>query len=129
MKSKKRKIGDMGENIFVKHLVKHNYKILDRNYSKKWGEIDIIAIKDKVLHFIEVKSVSVRYTLSDISDNYEPEENVHPWKLKRLSRAIQTYLAEKKIDDDAEWQVDVAAIFLDFRTKKARIRVTEDIGL
>ena len=129
MKSEKRKIGDIGESIFVKHLVKHNYRILDRNYSKKWGEIDIIAIKDKVLHFIEVKTVSVRYTLSDISDNYEPEENVHPWKLKRLSRAIQTYLAEKKIDDDAEWQVDVAAVFLDFRTKKARIRVTEDIGL
>ena len=129
MKSKKRKIGDIGENIFVKHLVKHSYRILDRNYSKKWGEIDIVAIKDKVLHFIEVKTVSVRYTLSDISDNYEPEENVHLWKLKRLSRAIQTYLAEKKVDDNAEWQVDVAAIFLDFRTKKAKIRITEDIGL
>ena len=129
MPSEKRKVGDIGENFCVKHLVKHGYAILDRNYLKKWGEIDIVAKKGGVIHFIEVKTVS-HETLSNLSwEDYNPEENVHPWKLKRLSRAIQTYLLDKDIDDETEWQVDIAAVFLDFGAKKARIRITEDVGL
>lgn len=136
--TEKQKIGEIGENIAVKHLAKHKYKILDRNYRKKWGEIDIIAKKNKVLYFIEVKSVSCetwKYNQIDVSRetslsyDYQPEENVHPWKLKRLSRAIQTYLIEKKVSDETEWQVDVMAVFIDFSRKKAKIRTTEDIKL
>ena len=56
MPSEKRKIGDLGENLCVKHLVKHGFKILDRNYQKKWGEIDIVAKKSGIIHFIEVKT-------------------------------------------------------------------------
>ena len=129
MISEKRKIGDIGENLCVKHLVKHGFKIIDRNYLKKWGEIDIVAKKDDVIHFIEVKTVSHETFPNLFLESYDPEENVHPWKLKRLSRAIQTYILDKNIDDDTEWQVDVSAVFLDFSTKKAKIRITEDIGL
>ena len=45
----------------MKHLVKHSFKILDRNYRKKWGEIDIVAKKDNILHFIEVKTIQCSY--------------------------------------------------------------------
>lgn len=129
MPSEKRKIGDIGEDYCVKHFVKHRFKILDRNYLKKWGEIDIVAKKDNAIHFIEVKTKELQSSTWNALDNYDPEENVHPWKLKRLSRAIQTYLIEKDIDDDTEWQVDIAAVFLDFEAKRAKIRITEDIGL
>lgn len=117
----KQHIGEIGENISVKHLVKHYFQILDRNYRKKWGEIDIIAEKDNIIHFIEVKTVSC--------ETAQPEENVHSWKQKRLGRAIRTYLAEKKISEEKEWQVDVMAVFLDFKTHRAKIRITEDILL
>jgi len=130
MPSEKRKLGDIGEGILVKHVVKHGYSILDRNYLKKWGEIDVVAEKDNILHFFEVKSVSYETLCQHgVLTNYDPEENVHPWKLKRLSRAIQTYLLENDIDDDKEWQVDIAAVFIDFKAKKAKIRITEDVGL
>ena len=128
MPSDKRKLGDICETIAVKHLVKHKYKILGRNYLKKWGEIDIIA-KDSVsrphtIHFIEVKGkVSRESTIS----SYRPEENVHPWKLKRLWRAIQTWLAENKVPDDVEWQIDVMAVILDEVRRKAKIRWTKNI--
>ncbi len=112
----------MGEGIACEFLVKHGYEILDRNYRKKWGEIDIAAQKEGKLHFIEVKTVS-RETA------YRPEENVHPWKLKRLFRVIQTYLLDKNIPDKVEWQLDVAAITLDFKTKTAKIRITENVIL
>jgi putative endonuclease len=118
----KQKIGNLGEEIGCRFLMKHGFSIKDRNYRKKWGEIDIIAEKDSLLHFIEVKSVS-RVT------NYNPEENVHPWKQKRLARAVQTYLLEKKIPEETEWQIDIMAIFLDFKIGKAKIRMTENVIL
>ena len=47
MKSKKRTIGDFGEEIALKYLEKKGYQILDRNFLKHYGEIDIIAIKNE----------------------------------------------------------------------------------
>ena len=49
--SEKQKIGELGENIAVKFLVKQGFFILDRNYTKKWGEIDIVAEKNNKLIF------------------------------------------------------------------------------
>ena len=97
-------------------LVKRGFKVLDRNYSKKWGEIDIVAEKDKILRFIEVKTV-----VSYETCKYRPEENVHYQKLKRLSRVIQTYLLDKKVSYETEWQIDVLAVFLDLGNKKGQI--------
>ena len=141
--SKTQKIGEIGENIAKRFLVKHDFLILDRNYTKKWGEIDIVAEKDNKIHFIEVKSVS-RKTLEDVlqepseqlelsnqagTSNYRPEDNMHPWKLKRLSRTIQTYLLSQEIPDEKEWQVDLLVVFLDLERKKAKIKVVKDIIL
>src|SRR3989344_5563593 len=100
--SETQKTGEIGENIAVKFLVKQGFLIRERNYTKKWGEIDIIAEKNEKLFFVEVKSVS-RETLADVShealDQYHPEDNMHPWKLKRLARTIQTYLLSNKVPE------------------------------
>ncbi|MDP2788676.1 MAG: YraN family protein [bacterium] len=129
--SETQKIGEIGENVAVKFLVKHGFSILDRNYTKKWGEIDVIAEKGSKLYFIEVKSVS-RPGLQDVAretDDPRPEDNMHPWKLKRLSRTIQTYLLSKNVPDEREWQVDLLVVFLDIEAKKARVKVVSDIIL
>ena len=136
--SETQKIGEIGENIAVRFLVKHGFSILDRNYTKKWGEIDIVAEKTNKLHFIEVKSVSREtlntfipksYNDSDERYQHRPEDNMHPWKLKRLSRTIQTYLLSKKIPDEKEWQVDLLVVYLCQKEKKARVKVVSDIIL
>ena len=136
--SETQKVGEIGENIAVKFLVKHGFSILDRNYTKKWGEIDIIAEKSNKLYFIEVKSVSretlntfipISYNDSDERYQHRPEDNMHPWKLKRLSRTIQTYLLSKKIPDEKEWQVDLLVVYLCQKEKKARVKVVSDIIL
>jgi Holliday junction resolvase-like predicted endonuclease len=106
--------------------------ILDRNYTKKWGEIDVIAEKANRLYFIEVKSVSkpnLDIVTHETLDQYHPEDNMHPWKLKRMSRTIQTYLLSKKIPDEKEWQVDLLVVFLDINGKKAKIKMVKDIIL
>ena len=130
--SEKQKIGEIGENIAVKFLVKHNFTILDRNYTKKWGEIDIVAEKQNKLYFVEVKSVScetLNNVIYDKTDEYRPEDNMHPWKMKRISRTIQTYLLSKNISDEKEWQVDLLIIYLDLYNKKAKIKQIEDLVL
>lgn len=124
----KQKTGKIGEDLAVKHFVKLGYTILDRNYWKPWGEIDIVMRKKGILHFVEVKSVSTAIcSNSEKDDCHMPEDNVHRWKLKRLERVIQTYLGEKNVSDETLWQLDIVAVFVDFAAKRARIRITDDV--
>lgn len=127
-KTAKQRVGNLGEDIACKFLIKHGYSIIDRNYWKKWGEIDIIAKKSKKLYFIEVKSVSCENMeyVSRETDEYRPEENVHPKKLERLSRTIQSYLLERDLEEQ-EWQLDIITVLLDTKHKKAKIKRIEDI--
>ena len=137
--SEKQKIGEIGENVACKFLVKQGFTILERNYTKKWGEIDIVAQRQEnrglKLYFIEVKAVTrdlsnfSRITSKDRLDQYRPEDNMHPWKLKRLSRTIQTYLVSKHVSESTEWQFDLLVVFLDMKNKKARVKRVEDVIL
>lgn len=133
MKTQKRKTGDLGEDLAVKFLEKKGYKIIERNYWRPWGEIDIITEKNKNLHFIEVKSrvryenTNVRY---DVQKNFEeddsPESNVTPDKQKKLRKIISTYLNEKNIPDSQDWQIDVIGVELDYSTRAAKINQLEN---
>jgi len=120
-KTEKRRVGDIGEEVVCKYLEKKGYSIVERNYWKPWGEIDIVAEKVDFISFIEVKTVS--------HENFRPEENMHPAKIKRLHRAIQTYLLERKVSESREWRLDLACVFLDFKTKRAKVEMLENIIL
>ncbi len=126
MDKTKKDTGKIGELLVSHHLKKLGHSILGMNYRKKWGEIDVISQKSGVIHFVEVKTVSCE-TLDEGQYSYSPEENVHPEKLKRLHRTIQSYLLEKRNSEDSPWQLDVAGVFLDIDGKKARVRITENI--
>ena len=120
-KTQKQKVGDIGENLACRFLAESGFKIIERNYRKKWGELDIIAEKEEILHFVEVKTIS--------NPNFRPEDAVRAWKKQRLSRAIRTYLAERKIPENQDFLIDIIAVFLDFTRKKARIRMLENVNL
>jgi Holliday junction resolvase-like predicted endonuclease len=144
--SDKQKIGEIGEDLAAKFLMKHGFLILDRNYTKKWGELDIVAEKSDKLYFIEVKSVTrenvTHETVGEFSretnlvgesfgegDDYRPEENMHPWKMKHMARTIQTYLLNKDVPEEKDWQVDLIVVYLDLNLKEAKIKVISDIVL
>lgn len=120
MVTHKRKLGDLGEKIALEYLKKNGYQILERNYQKKWGEIDIIAQLKENIVFIEVKSKSKGMAI-------RPEQNVNFFKQKRLIRAAQTYLLERKISPEKPWQIDVIAVELDFKNKKANLRHLKNV--
>jgi putative endonuclease len=121
----------MGEDIASNFLKKKGFEVVCRNYRKKWGELDIVAEKDNVIHFIEVKTVSRKSfggRFEQEINNYKPEDNMHPWKMKRLQRALQTYILEKRLDDK-QWQFDLACVFLDQERRVAKVRLLENIIL
>jgi putative endonuclease len=121
VKTQKRSTGDVGEEIVCRYLERNGFIIADRNYLRPWGEIDIVAKKLNFISFIEVKTVS--------KEGIRPEENMHPAKIKRLHRVIQTYLLEKKIPESTDWRIDLACVFLDFSTRRAKVEVLENIIL
>ena len=130
----KRAIGNLGEDIACNFLIGRGFVIKDRNYLKKYGEIDIVAEKDKLLRFIEVKSVSRRKrSIQDERSEYSPEENLHPWKLKRLARTIESYLLDKKKNIKGElnsdWQFDVVVVFLYADENVAEVKFLQNIML
>ncbi|HPS21505.1 MAG TPA: YraN family protein [Candidatus Paceibacterota bacterium] len=130
--SEKQKIGQIGENIACRFLMKHDFIIQERNYTQKWGELDIVASKENRLHFVEVKSVS-RENIKSVSretiDNYRPEDNMHPWKIQRMIKTIQVYLMSNRVPDYMEWQVDLIVVFIDLNNKKAKIKAINDLIL
>jgi putative endonuclease len=105
MFTEKRKLGNRGEEIVAEDLQHKGFSIIARNYLKKWGEIDIIATKDGIMHFVEVKTVSKR-------GEWKPEENVHTDKMRRLGRTIETFIAENAERVPENWCCDVACVYV-----------------
>lgn len=119
--------GKKGEEIAQKWLKSKGFSILECNYWKKWGELDIIAKKDTTMHFVEVKTARCDMFPQKYDDRLLPEENMHARKRDRIARAIQTYLEERRIDD--AWTVDLCVVWLNTKTHRARVRLVEDIVL
>lgn len=77
-------VARIGEEEATSFLRKKGYKIIERNFRKGYGEIDIIALKNEILIFVEVKT--------RISNNFGPPfEAITPWKLKSLVKTAQFY--------------------------------------
>ena len=115
-------LGQVGEDIAAQYLQKKGYKIIERNYRKPWGEIDIITEKDKNIVFVEVKTL---WQDQGVDNKFLPEENVTFQKKKKLIRTTKMYLWEKKCSENQTWQIDVIGIeFTD--DKKCRLRHTKN---
>jgi putative endonuclease len=121
--------GNSGEDVACKYLENKGFHIVMRNYRKVWGELDIIADKDKKLHFVEVKSVTFR-DLDDFEMSaHKPEDNVHGLKIRHIRRMVQTYIEEFNIGQDREFQFHVLCVYLNLSKRMAKVRMIENIIL
>jgi len=83
--------GDESESLATRFLEQEGFVILERNYfARKLGEIDIIAKRDDVLHFIEVKGSKF--------NSFDPVYNVTPAKLRKVINSAHYYLKTKRLD-------------------------------
>ncbi|MDP3994793.1 MAG: YraN family protein [bacterium] len=123
MKQFNREIGKRGEKIAAKFLKDKGYKILERNYSTKFGEIDLIVVKNNVLRFVEVKLKKGDFFGT-------PEEMIGTDKLGRVQRMAEYYLMDKpEIARKYEkYSVDAVCIVSDGESVVERISLYENIG-
>ena len=99
-----KEIGKLGEDIAAHYLKQHGYKILDRNFECRQGEIDIIAIDKKELVFIEVKTrTSNKFGF--------PSEAVNKIKQKHMLQTIQYYLYIRNLSEEFI-RIDIIEIFI-----------------
>jgi putative endonuclease len=88
----KREIGSWGEKLAVDYLVQCGYKIIEKNFRCKIGEIDIIARDKEYIVFVEVKY------RKDISHGY-PREAVNFYKQRTISKVALFYLKKNRLFD------------------------------
>ncbi len=94
--------GKQGEEIATNFLIKKDYKIIQRNYNTKFGEIDIICRHNNILVFVEVKTRSSK-------NEAQIFESINSKKIDRLKKAASLYLQQTK-DSDSVCRFD--AIFI-----------------
>ncbi len=110
----------LGEDIAVDYLKKKGYKIIERNFRKGYTEIDIIAVKDDTLVFVEVKSRK--------SNSYgDPFESIAPWKVKNLVKTAEFYkLLHPRLPDFM--RIDAVGVFLSPDDRIQKIEHIENIS-
>jgi putative endonuclease len=114
-----RTVGKRGEDIATEYLLKKGFTILTRNFSTRYGELDIIAKKDNKISFVEVKTRS--------STAYgQPYEAITPRKVHHLKYACELYLLKNKIKD-CKLSLDGISILLNLDGSVREIRHLENI--
>lgn len=131
MASKHIKVGAVGEQAVLNHLLRKGFQSVEANFRAKTGEIDLILRKAGKTHFVEVKTVSreigYQYGKGVSHGTYRPEDNVHRDKLHKILNTIQVWISQKRYE--GEWQLDVASVVLDIKNKKATIKYIENVIL
>ncbi len=147
-------IGRLGEEIAERFLRNKGYFILDKNYKKAFGEIDIIARKKlvneiiskfkRIYHIIigEKKLINKLFMARDVifecsptyffevkstgvpDLGYRPEEHINKDKIKRQRNIISHYIKKRKIK---KWSFGVVIVYLDNDDYNARCRLLSDI--
>ncbi len=79
-------LGKHGEDLVAAWLTRDGFKILERNYRRQCGEVDLIARKKHLIAFIEVKTRSKHY--------FELSQVVTPAKQRKIIRTAQTYIIQ-----------------------------------
>ena len=116
---KNRELGNQGEQIAIDYLKEHGYLILDKNFQKQVGEIDIIALDTRYDEYVFVE-VKTRY-----SDKFGyPEDSVSKKKLQKIISTANLWIGLQ--EKERAWRVDIIAI--EIIGGKINIEHIENIG-
>lgn len=113
--STKKNTGNHGEKLAADHLRQHGYTILDTNWHCPFGELDIIARKEHVIVFVEVR---VRQQIDDAL------ASITTRKRDKLIKAVTLYVQEH-LSEDSQWRVDVIAVALAKSSTPAIVHVQD----
>jgi len=94
------KKGFIAENLGVEYLIEEEFKILDRNFYTKYGELDIVALKGETLHIVEVKS----------GKSFHPSYNLTNRKLNRILKSLEVYLEQNGHLSSKDISIDLLTV-------------------
>ncbi len=117
---KKSETGKIGEDIACEFLSKKGYRIIERNYHKPWGEIDIVVKHPNgTLVFVEVKTMR--------KGSLQPEDQMSGAKIRKLQRTSALFANERTdlLREKRGWQIDLVAITME--EEKFAIRHYENV--
>ena len=118
MGSDNKSTGDLGEKIAEKYLIHLGYKILDKNFRYKTGEIDLIGKDNEYIVFIEVKTRTSSYFGF-------PCEAVTSSKQRKIYRTAEIYILQRKLFK-SNFRFDVVEVFLSNMQKDYRVTLIKD---
>lgn len=123
-------VGALGEKVAVEYLRRHGLRLIETNYARKTGEIDVIVRgpnREECLHFVEVKTVMVDEFPKDEGgvDTYDPSANLHEAKVRKVARTGEWYVMEKEWE--GHWQVDGCLVWLRRSDGMARVQYLPQI--
>lgn len=85
-------IGLFGENLAAQFIKSNGFKVVERNMSNKFGEIDIVTKKGKIFHFFEVKT-------GRVGSGINPAENLSKAKISKFIKSVEYYCLVNKIGE------------------------------
>lgn len=122
MKSANYETGKLGEDIARKFLLSKNYTIITSNFKTKFGEIDLVASKNHILIFVEVK-------LKIGEDFGRPEEMINKRKLLQVQNTAVSFLQKYPLDKTNcdSYRIDAVCVVLAANKEIERIDHYENI--
>lgn len=112
-------LGKKGEELACRYLCDNKYLIIERNYRSKYAEIDLVALDNEVLVFVEVK------TCLD-AGIVDPEELLNKRKLNKLKRNATAYAAINRYN--CPMRIDAVCIVLSSDGKTKRLTHYKNIA-
>jgi putative endonuclease len=83
------RLGALGESLAAEHLQRRGFRIIERNYRTRWGELDIVAYDGRTIAFCEVKTRRMR------DDQRNPLESIRGVKRSRIRKMAGRWLIER----------------------------------
>ncbi len=115
----RKETGYYGEKIACKVMEKRGYSLVERNFTIRGGEIDLIMERGRELVFVEVKTRR--------NDHYgSPLESITPQKQRRMIRACEVFLCGKG-RSDRDVRFFAVAVYLDDHDRPVKTEILEDI--
>lgn len=122
MKNDKKSLGKLGEFFAANYLQSKGYSIMKTNYTKPFGEIDIIAKKNNELIFCEVKASKYFKNSS-----FSPEFRIDRKKLLKVSKVAEVYLNQEMFHPKQKWRVDAISVLIGENDKLFKLDHFSDI--
>ncbi|MGM0482439.1 MAG: YraN family protein [Patescibacteria group bacterium] len=116
--------GFIAERYAADYLKSKGFEVLDFNIKEGHGEVDILAKKEKILHFVEVKS-----SYSKKAEKvFLPENRVDRSKIENIARVAESYLERKGREDDP-WCIDIVSVLFSSEEDIPEVEMKENIIL